>query len=140
MFYKAERLWHRRQQSEATELMRRALELYRGEFLPDSTMTPWTYQMRERLRDIFVKCVLRIGEHYEKEGSLEDALHLYQRGIEMTPTQEELYQRLMLLYMKMDRKADAVLTYQRCFNTLKGILGVEPSEKTKDLYRDVREG
>jgi len=43
---------------------------------------------------------------------------------------EDIYQRLMLCYHKLGRRADAVRTFERCVLTLQTALQVEPSEAT----------
>ena len=93
--------------------------------------------MRQNLRAEFLKWILRIGEIYEDERNLQDALDLYKRARDLEPLEEELYRRLMVLYGRMGRKAEVVLTYRLCRQILTKDLGLKPSEKTEEIYRTV---
>lgn len=65
----------------------RALERYRGSFLPDDSDEPWTAPMRDRLRRRFLSATERIGARLEQAGDHSAARALYARARELEPAQ-----------------------------------------------------
>jgi len=52
---------------------------------------------------------------------------------------EVFYQRLMVAYEHLDRRAEALAVYERCSKTLAAALGIKPSAATQALYRALTE-
>ena len=70
-------------------------------------------------------------------GECEKAVARYLQGLEVDLKVEEFYQRLMVCYARMGRNADAVAIYKRCQKNLNSMLKVEPSSKTKSIYKNI---
>lgn len=111
-----------------------ALSLYRGPFLGEQDY-PWAVVPRARLRRKFVRLVARVAEHFKNERQLERSIACYQRGLDIDPLIEEFYCALMSSYADLDRRSEALATYERCEQTLRATLGVIPSTKTRSLHR-----
>jgi len=110
------------------------LSLYRGPFLGDDLDPAWCLPARERLRSRFVRCVGEIGRFWQSIGRSEQAIACYERSLEADPLAEALYRHLMLCYLELGRRAEALDLYHRCRNTLAGALEVEPSAETQSVY------
>jgi len=82
---------HRADETRHRELAQRALDLYRGAFLPEDADAPWAISTRERLRNRFIQPVAAMGERSERNGQLERAIECYQRGLEADDLAEPLY-------------------------------------------------
>jgi LuxR family maltose regulon positive regulatory protein len=116
----------------AATLEEKALALYRGPFLAEDVDRSWPVSMRERLRSRYLLTVGRLGARLRQAGQWEKARECYQRGIDVDNLAEEFYQSLMSCYLANDRKAEALVVYDRLKKTFSS-LGVEPSPKTRDL-------
>jgi pentatricopeptide repeat protein len=112
-------------------------KLYGGPFLPDDMDSSWALLMRERIHRLFLRFVLRAGRQNEEIGRLEEALLIYQKGIEAEDLAEDLYQGLIRCYQKLGRNAEALSVYQRMRHTLSIILGTQPSADTEALIRSL---
>jgi two-component SAPR family response regulator len=121
---------------QAIHLAEKATKMYTGSFLAGET-DPWTISFRERLRNKFLRNIVRLGYHWEKVGELNKAVNYYQRGLEVDDLAEEFYQRLMGCYQRMGRCAEAMAVYNRCQKVLSSVLGIQPSPKTKALYESL---
>lgn len=115
------------------QLAEKAIEIYKGPFLSGEADQPWTISYRERLRSKFLRIVRKVGLYWEDVGNYEKAVECYQKGLEVDDLAEEFYQRLMICYLELGRKAEALTVYNRCRNTLSMVLGVEPSPSTEAL-------
>jgi len=135
-YEKAESAWNNgNSRASAQELMQsaeKAMAIYKGHFLPDEP-EHWAIAPRERLRNKYLRLIAWYGGHFEKECQWERAVEYYQKALETDSLVEDIYQRLMLCYHKLGRRADAIRTFERCALTLRTSLHVEPSEATISL-------
>ena len=124
---------------EAVRLTERALSLYQGPFLEADCNEPWTDSQREYLRIRYARAVSRLGNHWEQKRKFEQASDCYQAALRVDDLTEEFYQRLMLCYKKLGRKAEAVKTYTRCCSLLKANFGMDPSPETTAIYLAIKQ-
>ncbi|MEN6622810.1 MAG: BTAD domain-containing putative transcriptional regulator [Smithella sp.] len=115
----------------------KALDLYKGTFLPADADYFFTISSRERLRSKYYQLITHMGNMLEKAGNWQAAADYYSKGLIADPIVEEFYQGLMNCYIRLDRKAEAMITFQQCRKVLHAELGMEPSEKTKALGREL---
>jgi LuxR family maltose regulon positive regulatory protein len=125
----------RRRAARAAE---RAVELYRGTFLPQELEEPWAVHRRERLRSRFLRAVEKLGELLEADGQWEQACGHYRKALEVDPLFEALHRRLMRGYLRQGRTVEALAAFDRCRDVVRSALGVDPSSKTRKLYEEIR--
>ena len=133
----AETAEHGRQGEAACDLRIKALSLYRGHFSGQETAP--AVSLRERLRDKYLRHSDALGRHWEQIGNWARALECYLKALEVDALAEVFYQRLMVVYQKLDRSAEALAVYERCSKTLAAALGIRPSAATQALYRALTE-
>jgi two-component SAPR family response regulator len=102
----AEIAWKRKENDKTIQLTEKALSLYRGNFLPDSE-EPWTISLRERLRNKFIRSIIRLGRCLEETKKWKEAIECYKKGLEVDDLTEEFYQRLMACHQKLGQRAEA---------------------------------
>lgn len=113
------------------------LRLYQGPFLCEEESV-WAFALRERLSSKFVRYIRASGRLLEKAGEYEQAIILYQKGIEADPLAEGLYRCLMACHHAGGSHSEAAAVYHRCRKTLSAMLGILPSPKTDGLYLKIR--
>ena len=136
----AETLWKEGNKDSGAELTRKAVALYKGPFLPREMEEPWILSAQERLRNEFLKSVSRLGLFLQQEEKWEEAIDLYQKGIDADAVVEGFYQGLMTCYHRLDRRPEALTVYGRCKKVLSSTFGIDPSTKTQALYRALLSG
>ena len=129
-----ERVLHR---DETPATAQRVLALYRGHFLDNEREEPWMLPMRLKLRNLFFAWLREHGRQLERAGDSENAEGLYRRGLELDPTDEELYRRLMSLHRDRGDQVEAMRLYTRCKAALSTLLGASPGDKTEELRRSL---
>ena len=112
----------------------RILDLYHGPFL-GSDDTPYTIDARERLRGLFLRTVLNIGNTLDRSGDYETAAAHYESALNVESLSEELYRRCMHCLIHLGRTAEAMRVYERCRAVFLHRLGITPSKATDDLLR-----
>lgn len=112
---------------------RSAWRLYTGHFLQTEAESAWALPYRERLRNRFHRLVCAFGERLEQTQRWDDAIDVYERGVEVDNLAEMLYQRLMFCYQQLGEHAEALRVYRRCRELLSIVLNVAPSARTEQL-------
>ena len=133
----AARLRSQNRKSELLQEYERAIALYRGDFLADDVYEEWSGAMRDQLRAAYLQALEDAGELADGSGDRDKALQLFERMFLAEPSNEKACRWLMTRYHSLDRRSDAVRTYERCERALSRELDLEPEEKTKRLYRSI---
>ncbi len=136
MLYETERILTENpsREKEIANLTCKTIQMYKGPFLEEETEHYWTVQMREKLRSRFLRHILLVGEYFQKNSKFKKAIEVYNRGLEIEPLAEEIYQQLMRCYSKLGYRAQVKKTYNKCAYMLSEVLGVDPSPETTELY------
>ncbi|GAM10093.1 HTH-type transcriptional regulator MalT [Geobacter sp. OR-1] len=122
------------EESEAVSRIKKALDLYRGQFLPDEGDKPWAFSHRTRLKSRFILNTVAVVNLLKRKGMLAEAIDCLLKGVEIDEISEELYQNLIECYLSADLRGEAVAIYRRCRTTF-AMHGLSPSPKTESLYR-----
>jgi len=132
-----ERSRKRGERGHATRLLSQALEIYHGPFLAGDKDTPWSTEVRERLRSKFIRCAARLGSVLEEVGEYEMAVDTYRKAIEVEGLAEEIYRNLMLCHMALGQRSAAVALYGRLERILNVRLNLRPASATEAIYRSI---
>jgi len=110
------------------------LEICQGGFLKGETCA-MIIAMRKRLHGKFLRVLDAIGQFWEKLGEWSHARQFYQKGLELEPMLEALYQRLMICHREMGERAEAMVVYHLCQESLSTHLNLTPSLQTEAIRR-----
>jgi len=126
--------------------LEKAVALYRGNFLEgfsleDSpTFDEWALLTREQLARQILFVLHTLAETYEQRSAYEKAQSYAWRQLELEPWEESAHQQLMRVLALSGQRSAALAQYETCRNLLAEELDVEPSEETKELYKQIRDG
>jgi len=118
----------------ALDAYRRALALYRGEFLADVPYEEWANRPRDRLRGRFVDAAARAGELLLAAGDSTEAVALAERAIDADPYAERAFRLLIAAHLAGNDRVGAVRALERCRSMLTE-LGARPAPDTELLER-----
>lgn len=114
------------------------LQLYQGAFLEREAVQNWSLGLSERLRSKLLRHTIDTGRVCESRQQWDEAIRLYQKGLEVDPLIEQLHLRLMTCYRNSGRIAEAIGAYYHCRDLLTQHLHVEPARATVELYQTMR--
>lgn len=121
-----------------------ALALYRGHLLEGFSLADsapfeeWVLLTREQLaRQVLVALPRLVGFHSGR-GAYEQALHYARRQLDLDPWGEQGHRQAMRLLALSGQRNAALAQYRALRQTLAEELGVEPEDRTTDLYREIQ--
>ncbi len=112
-----------------------ALDLYRGEFLPEEALAPWAESKRRDLKSTHLSLLMSCARLSKQRGANNRAVVLYQRAVAENPLYEEGYRQLMILYTNMKLYNEALQAFEACKASLQSHLGTDPDPLTVSLWR-----
>jgi predicted ATPase/DNA-binding SARP family transcriptional activator len=114
------------------------LSEYQGELLP-GFYDEWVLLEREHLYSIFEHHMARLMSSLQEEQRWRDMLDWGERWIKLGQKPEPAYRALMSAHAANGDMSKVAATYERCVKSLKEF-GIEPSEQTKELYKNLKSG
>lgn len=116
--------------------LQRATDLYRDELLTNF-YDDWVVAARERLQEIFIDALARLGQALQADQRLSEAIAVTRRLLELDPLREEDHRRLMELYYASGDRARALQQYQLCCQFLEEELAAAPMPETQSLHQAI---
>jgi DNA-binding SARP family transcriptional activator len=98
----------------ATVHLRRAVAMYRGDFLADEPHAEWARPERERLREHMEDALAALAELYLEAGDAAAATSCLRRLADMRPFDADVHRRMLLVLLGQGRRSHAA----RCLRAL----------------------
>lgn len=130
-------------EKQALSRLRRAVSLYRGEFLDGffvagaSAFNEWVEAERLRLRTLALSALTVLTEAALEKGHYLEGITFANRHLDLDPWNEDTHRLLLLLLERSGQRSAAVKHYQSYCANLYRELGVEPVEETQELVREI---
>ncbi len=134
-----ERLAAEAVKSGSSDLLKRAMELYRGDLLEEDLYEDWATMRRERLRLLYQRVLEKLSANLEAVRD-EHAIDILNRLLAMNIANEEAHRRLMRMYSAMGQRHLALQQYRICADALNKELDVLPEPATTQLYESLLVG
>ena len=122
---------------EEENLLRRAIELYKGPFLQTIDM-PWTEERRKQLAELYAQALIGMGRIYKRNEDWQRALGFFSRSLKEIPNREDIHREVMRMYMKLGMREEAIRQYEHLQQYLHTTLGIDPSPETQQLFEEIR--
>ncbi len=113
------------------KLLRDAMTLYGGDFLPEGRQIEWIMQRRQHLRRHWISTQIALTDLYIQRQDFARALDNTDRLLSVEGNNEAAVQRLLIVLARLNRRPEALQVYKRL---------TQPSEQTRTIYNAIREG
>lgn len=119
----------------------RAIELYRGPFLPDLEQ-PWCVQIWNQLERRYHQALRLAAELSEHTGTYQKALELFHQMLTYDTTNIAAHAGVMRCYIALSEPSMAIKQYRSLTTTLNDTLGIKlnPNSEPERLYRRLLSG
>lgn len=135
------RLCHNMDQGEEEPLETglEALSLYRGDFLPMLSDSPWAAEKAAELHRLYLQTTQKVLPLLETRERWQEAAQLAGTALTLEPCREELCIRQMEALLRLGRRQEAIRVYEMFQDRLLAQLGVMPSDTLRALCRNARQ-
>ncbi len=128
-----------------SEALTAAADLYRGRFMDDIAVSEegwneWLAGERQRLEDLALGALVRLGEQELAAGRPVTALKAAQRAVALNTMREDAHRMIMQALAGSGRRAEALKHYDDLTVLLKRELNTEPDAATNALVAELRTG
>ncbi len=119
------------------QALRQAISFYNGDLL-EGWYQDWCLCERERLQNIYLTMLHRLIGYCEKHQEYDAGLDYGERILRYDPACERTHRQMMRLKHLAGDRTGAMRQYDRCLKALRQELGVQPSQRTRELLDQVR--
>jgi DNA-binding SARP family transcriptional activator len=119
------------------ESIRRTVALYRGNFL-EGCYQDWCMIERERYQRMYIMLLDKLVQYCEVHEDFDAGLAYGNEILYFDRAYERAHRQLMRLYQMAGDRTQALRQYERCADALREELSVAPSERTTQLYQQIR--
>lgn len=123
--------------SNQAQALQSAVKLYTGDLL-EGWYQDWCVFERERLQNIYLLMLDKLIAYAEVHSLFEEGVQYGVRALRCDRAREITYQRLMRLHYLAGDRTGALRYYDRCVETLRTELEVEPTAETQALREKIR--
>lgn len=116
-----------------------AADLYQGDLL-EGWYQDWCIYERERYRSMYLTLLTRLVQYCELNRKFEAGLAYGEKLIQHDRAYERAHRQMMRLYFMSGDRTGALRQYSRCVAALHEELGVDPSDRTIQLYEQIKVG
>ncbi|MBS3768578.1 MAG: bacterial transcriptional activator domain-containing protein, partial [Candidatus Cloacimonetes bacterium] len=119
--------------------LKKALELYKGDLMPDLRYESWIEDTRTNLKEKYLDIVYILSEKlYNNNEYMEAKLYL-KKGIDEKIYREEYYNLAMKILAKTGRIYEAISLFVEYKKLIKEDLGIEPSTDILKTHNKIRQ-
>ena len=119
---------------EKLEKLFEAMDLYKGDFLPNANFDLWAVPLKVYYRALYLKCAYSALEMLEEEGRFSEAEMICKRVLLIDQFDEKLHEYHLKALVGQGKQAAAIDEYQKMTDMFFDELGISPSEKMTALY------
>ena len=119
------------------ELYKKAIALYRGDYLRGEGSELWLVGFNNYYRRLFLRAVNDLADLHIQKAAFEEALILYKEAIEVEPYEEALYARQIEILLLVGDYVLAKQQYRNIEKLLRKEYGAEPSPGFQGLWLEV---
>ena len=120
----------------AKKAFENAIEIYKGDFLPNRIYEDWTSEEREKSQLLILGAYISLAEISLKENPLE-SIRLCQKALAIDNTWEDAYRIQMQAYLAKGNRPQAIKTYLKCEVVLNKEYNISPLPETKKLLKEI---
>jgi len=126
-----------RSDEEKLPLLKEAVALYIGDYLPESTSEVWALSMSNYYKRLYLRAVSDLADIYARQGNLDEIIRLCSDAIANEPYEENLQERLIRALFLNGEIATAQQHYNRFTDLILKEFGAEPSEEFRALFKGI---
>lgn len=123
-------------ESEKLECLKRAIALYKGDYLPKISLEQWVVPINTYYHSLYIKAVHKAIDLLYKQGNLQEIADLCRKAMIFDPYDEPLHYNLIKVLAELGDQQNAKAAYKYVTDLFYNKFGVNPSDELIALYND----
>lgn len=115
----------------------KAVELYKGAFLPNNAYASWVVPVATYYHNMFLKCIHEINNIFMEQERFAEMETLCNKALMIDQYDEPVHLALMTALVKQSKQRQALEHYSQVTDLFYRSLGVSPSKAMSDLYYEL---
>lgn len=124
-------------EEEKISILTSALQLYRGEFMPECSLMEWVTPLRTYYQSLFLRSAYRLVQLLYCREDYVGTIDVCRRALAVDPFDETLHVSLLESLLALSKHQDALAHYEFVTNLFYRELGITPSDAIRGLYRKI---
>lgn len=116
----------------------KALDLYKGEYLPDNMYTEWVIPARNRYHRLYFRALLQQLDLLKQENRSQEIIDICDEAFQIDPYEEAVQEYYLDSLIKLGQIRQAASHYKYITNKLNQELGVKPSPVLREIYQEIK--
>ena len=122
---------------ERLEQYLKAIHLYKGDFLPNSSVEAWVIPLTAYYRQIYMSCVIEAETLLAAQGCHKEIINICVDAIARDPFEESIHEKIIRAYIAIGDTHKALDHYNYVTNLFYRELGVKISSEIRALYHQI---
>lgn len=122
----------------AIESYRKAVSLYRGDYLPESSFNEWVISARNYYHRLYLQAVFELIELLKNAERYEDIIQVCEKTFGIEFFEEYVHIKYMEALLKENKVRQAKTHYEKTAAIFFKEMGVKPSSDMRQLYRKLQ--
>jgi len=123
--------------NQAANLYRKAIALYKGKYLPETTYSEWSEPLRAYYHDIYLNAIYSLTDLLKRKRVYTDIIMLCEQASAIDYFDEHIHEIMLEALIAEGQTARARAHYNEVTSVFYREMGVKPSGEMKKLYRQV---
>jgi two-component SAPR family response regulator len=122
----------------AIKLFKKAIHLYRGDYLPECFYSEWVIPVRNYYRSLYLKSVYTLITLLESFGRYEEIIEVCEKSFLLEPLEEENHLFYIHALLETEKTRQALDHYSYITAVLFRETGIKPSPAMQNCYRMIK--
>ena len=114
-----------------------AIEVYKGDFLPKSSLEPWVIPLNTYYHTLYLKVVHEVTDLLAQTEHYDTIVEICQHALQIEAFDEPLHYKLINALYKSGNSHGALEQYNNTMNQFLNQFGITPSDELKSLYKEI---
>lgn len=119
------------------ENMKKALALYKGEFLPKSSYSSWVISSAAYYSALYNECVIKLCGLLIEEQRFAEIVEICEIALKYAPFEEAIHKMLLYGYISMGQRGQALDHYNEVVDLFYRELGVDITDSLRPIYKQL---
>ncbi len=122
---------------ERIDLFKKALALYKGEFLPKTSYSTWVISAAAYYSTLYSECVMKVCSLLIEQQRFDETIEICESALVHAPFEEPIHKMLLYAFISTGQRNRALDHYNHVIDLFYRELGVDITDSMRPLYKQL---